>query len=1456
MRRLRWAWRILLACLLVPPSLGLLLVGVLQTGIGQRQAASWIGDLASGPDLRLEIGGIDGFVPFDVTVRDVVLADGRGPWARIDRAHLAWSPSALWNGVLQVDALTAGRIALDRLPVAGAPTPSPEAAEPVDPAAIRVPDPPLGLRLDRLLIQEIALGAPVLGVPARLTVDGTARLVDPGEGLRVTLTVARIDEMPGQIALTAGFVPEGNRLTIALDAAEPPGGMLAALIGLPGEPLVEASLHGDGPLTDWAAALQIDAGMGFNGAADIRIEQADSGYALAILGGFDLAALLPSDVAPMLAGGLTLDARLDLAGDGAVEIAQVEVDAAAGSVRLSGRFDPRPMTADLSVEAVVGDPAAFADLLPAIGWRDIRARGSLSGPLTAPSLTVDIEASDVTGVGIGADRLAIALAATPDGDLHGLDSTMAVTARASAGNLAVGDPAFAALFRPTIDLAIDGAVGPDGRLALDRAVLTLPALRLTAQGQASHWGNSADISATLAVPDLGVLTDLAGLPLAGALSLDVTAARHEETTDIDVAASIADFHSGVAPLDGALGANTIGALRGTVSDDGTVRVPVLSLDAGALTLNGENLHLTNDGAGGTVTLTIPRLADIDPTLAGAITLAAGLSGSVAAPAIDAVLTAADLDVAGIVVPAARLRLNAADLAGAPRGSLELDGEAASLPVGVSLQFAVQNRALAVDDVRAAIGGARLDGSLAAGFDGLVAGTLSASIADLSDFAVLAGQSLSGAVVADIDLSADAGQSVAATLRLSNLAVADSLRIADATFRAALADVLGTPQIDAALTAAGIAADGIDIDQADATARGGVDALAVGLGLSGPQLTLDAAADLALAGESTRIGLTGMTVGYAGEALTLAQSAVVEIAAADVIVDGLILAARQGRIALDGRYAADALDLSLGLSNLPLSLAGLAAPDLAPTGLVNGRATLAGSLANPSGTIDVAFTDVALADSRALGLPGVDATVSGRWNGRQLDLRTAVRSNRIGEISLIGALPLVMDPAGVPSVPETQSLSASLEGRLDLAVLNTLLADSGSQTSGTAALNVTVGGTIADPQPTGTVRLIDASYTDPVNGISLTGIGATLTGDGQAFNLTDLSGSTPGGGTLSGGGTLTLDPDAVRAIDLVLSLSNADLIASELLTGTVDADLSLRGSFLEALLAGTVTVRQAVLRIPDSLPASVPTLDVEVVNAPPDVLQQHQAAPAAPARNSETAAFDLQLDVAVSAPQEVYVRGRGLNVEVGGEIRATGSAVSPRLDGALALRRGDLDLLGNRFSFERGRVAFLGEGEIDPALDFFAVTQADGLDIQVGISGRASAPSFALSSQPEVPEDEILSRLLFGRSSSQLSPVQAIQLAQSAATLAGLGGSEGLLGSVRDALGVDRLEITGGTADDGMSVRAGRYVGDGVYVGVEQGLGQGASEVVVEVEITDNITVETDVGSDATGRVGVNFQWDY
>jgi len=196
-------------------------------------------------------------------------------------------------------------------------------------------------------------------------------------------------------------------------------------------------------------------------------------------------------------------------------------------------------------------------------------------------------------------------------------------------------------------------------------------------------------------------------------------------------------------------------------------------------------------------------------------------------------------------------------------------------------------------------------------------------------------------------------------------------------------------------------------------------------------------------------------------------------------------------------------------------------------------------------------------------------------------------------------------------------------------------------------------------------------------------------------------------------------------------------------------------------------------------------------------------------------------------------------------------------GTFKVEKGRVDLFGSNLELTKGEVAFNGQSPPAPTLDIRAETTSNDVTAGVSISGDASNPVIALTSTPSLPHDEILSRILFGQSAGTLSPLQAAQLAQAAASLYSGGTPTSILARTRRILGLDKLTLVSGKGGVSSTVlRAGKEIFKGVTVGVEQGMGAQSGAVSVEVRITPNITVESRVGEDNKQGVGVNWKWDY
>ena len=1312
---------------------------------------------------------------------------------------------------------------------------------------------------------------------------------------------AELDARAGDVAAIAGTgtirsVDAGRRFTFDLsadlaNALEP---AFAAVLG------DEATLAFDAVLT-----------------ADNRllVERADAettAFAASVVGGADL---------PATGRDLSLDLTVDFAAPDSAPFAALLPGigwsslAVAGSI--AGTIEAPSVTLDAEAEAIVADtwsldaaqlsamsegavdsPTATlvvrADGLagPGIAADRLAVDAATEGPLAAPSVTatvaVDGLATDAAAVdeatvsatiddplgaaaataslsanGIGAgDRRVERLSLDVTADLSTAygDPRMraAVTAEGRLDGISIGDPAIDPLLADGMALSVSGNGSPSGALAIDRLVVELPTGRLAADGTIDDWGRAVTGDVSLTINDLVPLGRLAGLPLAGGVTLDAEAVTDDGDVSIVLSGTAAGIATGLAQVDALLGGNAAFAADARRGADGAIAVNRFSVagervDIGASgTLDGTRLD-------GRWSLALPDLSALLPDLDGGLEASGTATGDVAAPRVDAVVALADVVAFGRSIPEATITLGMADVTATPRADIAVDGTVDGLPVEVGATVALAADGSAdVADLTAQIGPLSTSGAVAIRPEGTAAGTLTATAGDLSALAGLAGQPIRGAGTLDLVLSdTDGRQGVEARLTGQGIGLGDTASAATIDATATATDLAGTPSVDMQLAATGVDASGLSFDRVEATADGGLQALDIGVALSGSPLSVTAQGQVVAAADTT-ITLSSLSGSFQEEPFALAGPASLTLGDDGVAVSDLRLGVRDGQIALDGRFGAGAVDLSATVAQLPLALASLAAPDLSVDGVLDADISLRGSLSAPDGTMALTASGVSAADTLAASLPPLEVTAQAAWQGGRLSGQAGVAAGPAADLAADFDLPLTLDASGAPAPFGDRPIGASLTGMVSLEPLNDVLADGGHRLGGRLDIDLGVAGSAVAPQLNGTAVLAGGSYENVLAGVRVDNMEIELTGTQDRLNVSRFRGTTPNGGPVTASGSVTAEPGDV-VVDLSLNLDAGDIIASGLLYVVADADLSLTGRVADRLLAaGSIDLTRAEINIPNQLPVSVPTLDVIEINRDDtDAGEEASAADAAEEAGEGAAPVAIDLDLSVGVPGPVFIRGRGIFAEMGGGLSIRGTADQPDITGELSLLRGSLDLLGSPLTFERGAIDFTGGDDLDPALDFSAATDAEDVTARVLVTGRASEPSFAFTSSPELPEDEILSRLLFGKATGALTPFEAVRMANSLSELSGTGGGRNVVDGVREAIGIDRLDIqTGADGVESSTLSAGSYVADGVFLGVQQGVQPGSSRVTVEVEVTPNVSVEVDAGVDSTGRVGVIMEWDY
>lgn len=242
---------------------------------------------------------------------------------------------------------------------------------------------------------------------------------------------------------------------------------------------------------------------------------------------------------------------------------------------------------------------------------------------------------------------------------------------------------------------------------------------------------------------------------------------------------------------------------------------------------------------------------------------------------------------------------------------------------------------------------------------------------------------------------------------------------------------------------------------------------------------------------------------------------------------------------------------------------------------------------------------------------------------------------------------------------------------------------------------------------------------------------------------------------------------------------------------------------------------------------------------------------------QTVPSNWGLDIRVKADNKVYVSGMGLESEWAADIRMAGTSDAPKVTGNVKLVRGTLGFAGHSFDLQQGRLTFNGGAMTDPDIAITASGEINDVTITIAITGTGSNPEIALTSVPDLPQDELMARILFGNSVGELTPMQAVQLAASLNSLRGGKGGLNPLGVLQSASGIDRLRLLGADEESGRgtSLAVGQYISNDIYVEIVTDA-RGYTATQLEIALSKALSVLSQVGSFGSSSVNLRYRKDY
>ncbi|HEX6741651.1 MAG TPA: translocation/assembly module TamB domain-containing protein [Sphingomicrobium sp.] len=530
-----------------------------------------------------------------------------------------------------------------------------------------------------------------------------------------------------------------------------------------------------------------------------------------------------------------------------------------------------------------------------------------------------------------------------------------------------------------------------------------------------------------------------------------------------------------------------------------------------------------------------------------------------------------------------------------------------------------------------------------------------------------------------------------------------------------------------------------------------------------------------------------------------------------------------------------------VQGMPLDVLDLAWPNLDLSGSATGRLDYAWK-GNRNGRLDLKVRGLSRSGLVLASKP-IDLAVAAAISGNQAAIR-AVAGNGT---SIIGRAQAKFAPMGNgPLVAEL--LDAPMFAQLRyVGPADTLWRLSGTEVldlSGPIAIGADIGGRWSDPRIVGSLKTDSARLESAVTGMAIDHLAARARFSGPQLVFSQISGQTSGGGSLAGSGSVTFSGGRT-ALNLSFNANQALLLNRDDIAARVTGPVQIKSDGRNGTISGNLRLNRGLFRLGRATAAAaVPQLQVRDRGLDPeDVIETADLHP-----------WKLDMKVAGS---DLRVTGLGINSRWTTNLDIGGYADAPRFTGRAELLQGDYDFAGRNFKLDRGTIRFRGESPPDPQVDIHAEAQLQGLDASVRVQGTGLKPEITFASTPALPQDELLSRILFGTSITNLSAPEALQLASAVAALQSGSGNLDPINALRRAIGLDRLRIVPADVATGQktAVAAGKYITRKLFVEVVTD-GQGYSATRAEYQITRWLSILSTISTVGRSNAAVRVSKDY
>ena len=573
-----------------------------------------------------------------------------------------------------------------------------------------------------------------------------------------------------------------------------------------------------------------------------------------------------------------------------------------------------------------------------------------------------------------------------------------------------------------------------------------------------------------------------------------------------------------------------------------------------------------------------------------------------------------------------------------------------------------------------------------------------------------------------------------------------------------------------------------------------------------------------------------------------------------LADVRVLWAGRNQLTANGNLSAETLELDLRAQATLADFEDWINADISDSGELSLWATAQGSPKAPvlAGELKITGRAPTMRDDALVQAP---LNLLLEWQTENGDLNAKLDashgSRRAAEATLTLAIaPILEQLFAEPATGEAPSLPVDLDaqGQADLQALSAFFDPEIHSMRGMLTFDMTADGNTRAPNMHGRINLRDGYYEHRPTNTRLRNLVFVAELTPEQWRIVEAGARDRKRGRVDLTGAMTFRPPEAPALDFALRAKEAHLLNMPGARGAFTGELRLTGSTEDALLAGTLNLRPLAVQVEHFLGSSVPEIDVIEVEVD---ASRDQEGP--------SALQNIALALEIVLEEQSYVRGLGLDSELKGRVEIGGTAANPQPSGSLTIVRGKFDLLGKKFELQEGQVQF--ENMVAAIYVRGVHTYPEG-EITAVISGTTDDLKVEFSSNPAAAQDEIFAQLLFGKSLTDISPLQAVRLVTVVRTLQSGGTGFDPVAKTRDLIGLDTLDVETEETDEGdqYALSLGKYITSRIYLELQRSTDPlNPWQAEMQIELRKNLRLEiksSDGNETSAGSIELQWKKDY